>query len=488
MTVGKKLSTGVVAMALATVGVSVSSWFSLTSVSRELERSTGPIGEKLALAGELKASANGMRTGQRGILLMTLQHDRKGMDAVRRDYAKRRQETAALIEKIKALLVDERDRQLIDSLESKVSQHVASFELISHLCDLGKVAEGSQAYRDKGAAIGAAMEAAASQLMALERQTMLDAASAGGRVANAARWTTVGINAAGLLVFAIVIFTVLAATRRIRKVASDLAEGAAQITGASQQVSAASHAFAEGASEQAASLTTSASSAEQISAMTRQNAEDARSAADLMTAVDGRIADGTRTLDLMVASMAEITASAGKISKIIRVIDEIAFQTNILALNAAVEAARAGEAGMGFAVVADEVRNLAQRSAQAARDTGALIEDSIAKSKEGGARLGQVSEVIHLIVASTGQVKALVDRVSQGSQQQARGIENISRGISQMERVTQSSAAGAEQGASASEQLAGQANALSGIVDQLEIMIGTGGATGTGAGIRDRAA
>src|SRR5579862_6160682 len=129
----------------------------------------------------------------------------------------------------------------------------------------------------------------------------------------------------------------------------------------------------------------------------------------------------------MVVAMGEINTQSGKISKIIKVIDENAFQTNILTLNAAVEAARAGEAGMGFAVVADEVRNLAQRCAQAAKDTAELIEESIAKSNGGQATVDQVATAIRSITVESAKVKTLVDEVNLGSQEQARGIEQISK-------------------------------------------------------------
>src|SRR5213078_2021603 len=137
------------------------------------------------------------------------------------------------------------------------------------------------------------------------------------------------------------------------------------------------------------------------------------------------------SLDRMVAQMKEIDTSSNKIARIIKVIDEIAFQTNILALNAAVEAARAGEAGLGFAVVADEVRNLAQRCAQAARDTAGLIEDSIVTSRDGNARLDQMAGNVRAMTESSSQVKSLVDEVNVGSQEQARGMEQIAHAVMQ---------------------------------------------------------
>src|SRR5262249_23611979 len=150
-----------------------------------------------------------------------------------------------------------------------------------------------------------------------------------------------------------------------------------------------------------------------------------------------------------VEQMQEIDASSNKIARIIKVIDEIAFQTNILALNAAVEAARAGEAGLGFAVVADEVRNLAQRCAQAARDTTGLIEESIRTSHDGNARLDQMAAAVRAMMENLLRIKRLVDEVNLGNKEQARGMEQIAHAVIQMEQVTQQTAAGAEQSAAA---------------------------------------
>src|SRR5258705_7086872 len=209
-----------------------------------------------------------------------------------------------------------------------------------------------------------------------------------------------------------------------------------------------------------------------MASMTRKNAENSQQAAVFMNAVSQRVAEANRTLADMTRPMQEIGASSGKIAKIIKVIDEIAFQTNILALNAAVEAARAGEAGMGFAVVADEVRNLAQRSAQAAKDTAALIEDSILKSGEGSKKLGEVVTSIQAITEGAGKVKTLIDEVEASSKEQAQGIEQISKAVSQMDEVTQRTAANAEQSAAASEELNAQSKALMTVVAQLENLVG----------------
>ena len=187
--------------------------------------------------------------------------------------------------------------------------------------------------------------------------------------------------------------------------------------------------------------------------------------------MDRRIKDSDAALGEMLASMNDIKSSGGKIAKIIKVIDEIAFQTNILALNAAVEAARAGEAGAGFAVVAAEVRNLAQRSAQAAKDTADLIEESIGRSDAGSAKLEKVAVVIRAIKDSASKVKILVDEVNQGSQEQARGAEQVSKAMQQMGQVTQANAASSEQTAAAGQELAAQAESMSSIALELRAVV-----------------
>jgi hypothetical protein len=183
------------------------------------------------------------------------------------------------------------------------------------------------------------------------------------------------------------------------------------------------------------------------------------------------VADANRRMEELIASMRDIGDSSEKISRIIKVIDEIAFQTNILALNAAVEAARAGEAGMGFAVVADEVRSLAQRSAQAARDTTALIQESIARSAEGNDRVVRVTEAMNLVTAGASNVRTLLEEVTTGSRQQAEGTEQISKAVHEMQKSSQSVAASAEQGAAAGEELSSQCQLMRGVAGRLMALV-----------------
>jgi len=259
---------------------------------------------------------------------------------------------------------------------------------------------------------------------------------------------------------------------------SELSESAEQLASAASQVSSSSQSLAQGSSEQAASLEETSASSQEINSMARKNTENSRSAADLVTQSQQKFEETNQALEQTVAAMDEINMQSGKISKIIKVIDEIAFQTNILALNAAVEAARAGVAGLGFAVVSDEVRNLAQRCAQAAKDTAALIEESIVKSNDGKTKVDQVAAAIRAITAESASIKTLVDEVNLGSQEQARGIDQIGKAIAQMEQVTQTTAANAEESAAAAEELTAQSETMKDVVERLKAMVGGEAANG----------
>jgi hypothetical protein len=250
------------------------------------------------------------------------------------------------------------------------------------------------------------------------------------------------------------------------KIASDSTAAVAQ------QMSLGSHSLARGASDQAASLEETSASSEEISVMTHKNEENSRLAAARMKEAGQLVSDANSRLGQMVTAMGEIQASSDKVSKIIRTIDEIAFQTNILALNAAVEAARAGESGMGFAVVAGEVRNLAQRSAEAARDTAVLIEDSIAKTRDGKTKLDQIVDSIVSITRNSAGVESLMEEIRQGSEEQSRGIEQVGQALTRMQQVTQNTAAGAEESAAAGQELTTQSESLKTTVHQLAAMVG----------------
>jgi len=206
--------------------------------------------------------------------------------------------------------------------------------------------------------------------------------------------------------------------------------------------------------------------------MAHKNTENAIAMAKLVGDSKTEFVNTNQQLGEMMTAMDGINESSGKIAKIIKIIDEIAFQTNILALNAAVEAARAGEAGMGFAVVADEVRSLAQRSAQAAKDTAALIEDSVSKSEAGKTKLGGVVTSIKRISSEFTSLGTLVDEVSHGSKEQSTGIDQIGKALSQMEQVTQTTAASAEESAAAAEELNAQSESMKELTERLNDMVG----------------
>jgi methyl-accepting chemotaxis protein len=269
-------------------------------------------------------------------------------------------------------------------------------------------------------------------------------------------------------------------TGPIHRIIASLTSGSDQVSAASGQVSQTSQEMAEGASEQASSLEQTSASLQQMAAMTQQNAANAREAKQIAVEMRKGGESGKDAMLRMADAIQRIKASSDDTARIIKTIDEIAFQTNLLALNAAVEAARAGDAGKGFAVVAEEVRNLAQRSAEAAKNTAALIEESQQNAADGVNVSTEVAATLNQIVDGIVRMNDLVNGVSTASEEQARGAVEVNRAVEQMDKLTQTNAASAEESASASEELSAQARELRDMVNVLVAVVGGGGQEGGG--------
>lgn len=250
---------------------------------------------------------------------------------------------------------------------------------------------------------------------------------------------------------------------------TEIAKASEQVSVSSRQVSDGSQLLSRGATEQASSIEQLITSIAEISTQTKQNASDATKANTIASDAQGEAAEGTKKMSEMLVSMNDINEASSNISKVIKVIDDIAFQTNILALNAAVEAARAGQYGKGFAVVADEVRNLAAKSAQAANETTDLIENSMTKVESGTRIASETADTLSKISNSVQKVTALIGNIAAASTEQAAALNQINQGVGQVSTVVQTNSATAEESAASSEELSGQSETLSKMVAKFKL-------------------
>jgi methyl-accepting chemotaxis protein len=472
-TIGRRLVVGFATLLVIVVAMGAFGTMRLFSIRKSVERIVNDSLPGTAQSGQIASAVEDNYAHTLKYILAQSPAEEKAIDA---DMAATKVKITALMTEYEKTVTEPDDRKNFDLIRPAHDQFLrVRDDVVLGLIRQGKRQEALTAFHRE---LDPVYHDYLAKVEAVWDWNIKAGAGVGAEIDTGVNSTVTGLAIASLIAVVLgggIGFVIVRSTNSVlRTTVTELRDGATQVVSAAGQVATSAQSLSQGATEQAASLEETSASMEEMASMTRKNAENATQAATLVTSVTKQVTDSNTALGQMVGSMAAIKESSNKVAKIIKTIDEIAFQTNILALNAAVEAARAGEAGMGFAVVADEVRNLAQRSAQAAKDTAGLIEESIARSQEGATNVEEVAKAISSITGSVASVKGIVDEVREASQQQTQGIDQVAQAIAQMEKVTQTTAATAEESAAASEELNAQAESSMLLIQQLETLVGGG--------------
>lgn len=476
-TIGRRIVVGFAAVIAIAAGLGLFAYARLIAIETHSSRITGDNIPGIYYSGRMSTEAES-RFGL--VLKHVLAGNVEQKTAIEGDLAAADQRMATLLAEYERTITTTEDRELFERCKAAGTRIKEVRAGVLPLSNALKTNEAVDKLRELEPTVNAYQEAL--RAVAELNKTSGDESSRliEGAVSVAKSGVVIALILALVAGSIIAFFIVRATTKILVGSVRELTAGAEQVVSAASQLSASAQSLSTGASSQAAALEETSASMDEMASMTRQNAEHSQQGASLMSGVDRRVSESDQVLSAMIASMSHIQESSQKVSKIIRTIDEIAFQTNILALNAAVEAARAGEAGMGFAVVAEEVRNLAQRSALAAKDTSALIEESISNAQEGDRHVRAVADAFATIGTSVTEAKRLVDDVSGASRQQTQGIDQVSKAIGQLEQLTQRTAANSEECAAASEELNTQAEVTMGVVARLQAFVGGKARAGEG--------
>jgi methyl-accepting chemotaxis protein len=471
-TIGVKLASSFGAMLALVLILGVTSLKINMDLGSELDNAVHVTAKKQMLAGQILAEAAQMTAVERGVASATMLQQTDKVLAFQKGYLAAENSVHQLLADFGAIQISPQTREQLAALNAEETALQQTNQSFTQMIAKQQMDQALTLFDGSLLPHLGKMSDMASALVAHETEQLAIISNNAAARESSSRWITVGLLGLCVGVGVGLLWFSRTLTLKLRNVTAQLAECARGVSEASSQISQASHALADGASRQAASLEETSASSQELSSMTQSNAKNSQDAKNSMARADVQVTEANHILGESIASMQAIGGASEKIARIIKIIDEIAFQTNILALNAAVEAARAGEAGMGFAVVADEVRNLAGRCSQAAKDTSDLIAASIDTSRQGKAKLDHMASAIKGITGSTTDVKRLVDEVSVSTSEQARGIELIARALGEVEQITQQAAASAQQSAAASLSMARQSEAMDLVTSQLVSMVG----------------
>ncbi len=482
ITIGKKLFLGTGTLVACTLALGIASLLSISNIRDHLRTILDQTEKKQALTNTMYRDSADLTSSIRGILLRTSLKDAAGAESNETQFTTAAEDFQSSTQALMPLLVKPEAKEAVQEIQNDLNVMQSAHQAIMRALQSGDMTAAVAVLDNTVKPTEKHMDAGCLQVLKAQTENLASDGEGATTAAESSMWIAALLLVLSIVVGIVVVFVIRQINTVLRNSVEELSESAVQIASAAGQVAASSQSLAQGASEQTATIEETSSASAEINSMARQTTENSRNSAEAVARAQEGFEKTNQSLAEMVSAMDGINTSSQKISKIIKVIDEIAFQTNILALNAAVEAARAGEAGMGFAVVADEVRNLAQRCAQAAKDTADLIEESIQRSDGGRVKVDQVAVAIGAITAESAKIKILTDEINQGSVEQSTGIEQIGRAITQMEQVTQSSAANAEESAAAAEELSAQAEHMKDVVGALRAMVDGAAAAGVAQG------
>jgi len=468
MSAVQKLVCGAFAVVALSLVTGVSGWLMVEWLGTELDRTVNQITRQQMLAGQISTSSADMMAQARGLAFATVLQQSADARMAQQGYQAAAANLRGQLDAYQKLV----GAAQVATLTAKSRASQASYENLVRKLGENKMDEALGMLNAELLPSLNEVGANAKQLVESQNRVLADVRARSATARSRGTLVNAALFIACLVIGSLVIVTVRSVQRQLSATVTALAQEAAQLAQAAAHVSASNQQLADMVTTHGSAIETASAHTSEIRNDTHRNAENARAAAEHTEGSYRKIQEANTALQDMLNAMNEIGGSSKKISGVIKVIDGIAFQTNILSLNASVEAARAGAAGLGFAVVADEVRGLAQRSASAARDTSTLIEDSLQKARLGNDKASDMARSIASVTETAHTVKGLVDDVRASCQNSDTRIAGIVSSVESLRQLAHTLTASAEEGLAAGQQLSGQAQGVNQIVTSLEQLVG----------------